>query len=171
MSFADLMHTRQSIRAYRPVPVGDALIQQVLQAGIAAPTACNLQPFYFIVKKGAEQVSSLRSVYDRGWFLRAPVVIAVCCDHSREWVRQADGKRYGFVDAAIAMDHMVLAATELGLATCWVAAFNASEAVRVFNLPEHIEPVALTPLGYPAHQPERRPRKTVEEVVRWDVFS
>jgi nitroreductase len=170
MSFAELIAQRQSIRAYSPQAVEEESLRLVLEAGCRAPSACNVQPLVFIVCKDAERIKSLASVYSREWFLSAPIVIAVCCDYSLAWKRAYDGKNYGDVDAAIAMDHMILAATELGLGTCWIAAFDPAAARGAFNLPEHIAPVVLTTLGYPAQTPAPRPRKNFAEMVRWGRY-
>ena len=76
----------------------------------------------------------------------------------KAWTRY-DGRNYYLVDAAIAMDHLILAAANLGLGTCWIAAFNPEAAREVLNLPASVEPVVFTPLGYPADQPKAKERK------------
>jgi nitroreductase len=171
MSFSELIHQRQSIRAYSAKPVEPDKISRILEAGRSAPSACNIQPLHFIVCVGAEKVQALKTVYEREWFLAAPAVLVVCCDYSKAWVRSADQKNHGDIDAAIAMDHMILAATELGLGTCWIAAFNPIEARRILELPDGIEPVVLTPLGYAAQTSVHRPRKPIDQIVhlhgRW----
>ena len=165
MNFLDLARARHSVRSYKNDPVPEAMLTQVLEAGRLAPSACNYQPWYFVVLKGKKEVAALSSSYERPWFLAAPVVIVVCIDHTRSWKR-GDNKDYGDVDAAIAMDHMVLQATELGLGTCWIGAFNKDAAMNALGLPEQIEPVLMTPLGYPDSQPDAKPRKKLEEIVR-----
>ena len=72
------------------------------------------------------------------------------------------------VDAAIVMDHIILAATDIGLGTCWIGAFDAAVAKEVLNLPEGIEPVVFTPLGYPADEPRAKNRKDLSELVRYE---
>jgi nitroreductase len=79
-----------------------------------------------------------------------------------------DGKNYNDVDVAIAMDHLILAAADLGLGTCWVAAFDPAAARAVLNLPPGVEPVAFTPLGYPADEPRPKTRKALAELVRYE---
>ena len=73
------------------------------------------------------------------------------------------------VDVAIVMDQLILAATELGLGTCWVGAFNEEEARKVLKIPDDLEPIAFTPLGYPNDQPGDIIRKPIEELIRYDV--
>jgi nitroreductase len=83
---------------------------------------------------------------------------------------RSDGKNYNDVDLAIAMDHLVLAAANLGLGTCWIAAFDPAAAREVMGLPEGVEPVAFTPLGYPADYPGPKERKPLEELVRYEKW-
>ncbi len=157
MEFLELAKKRYSVRDYSEKPVDDVLLDKVLEAGRLAPSACNNQPWVFIVIRDEDSRKKLESVYTREWFLRAPVIIAVCCDRSASWKR-ADGKDFGDVDAAIALDHMTLAAAEAGLGTCWVANFNAAEARKLLMLPANIDPIAFTPVGYPG--PEAKPKKS-----------
>ncbi|MEJ5200096.1 MAG: nitroreductase family protein [Anaerolineae bacterium] len=167
MEFTDLIHVRYSVRAYRPDPVPDELLMRVLEAGRLAPTAANRQPFRFIVIHTAGRQEELRRLYHREWFAAAPLVIGICVVSGEAWVRR-DGVNYAFVDAAIAMDHMVLAAADAGLGTCWVAAFDPAAAREILGLPEGVEPVAFTPLGYPADAPRPKERKSLAELVRYE---
>jgi len=83
-------------------------------------------------------------------------------------VRSADQRRYHDVDAAIVMDHLILEATNQGLGTCWIAAFNAKAARQALELPDEVEPVLFTPLGYPAIGAHVKVRKPVDQLVRWE---
>ena len=83
-------------------------------------------------------------------------------------MRAADGVNYTMVDVAIALDHFILAAANLGLGTCWVAAFDPVAARQVFGLPVGVEPIALTPLGYPADKPGLKERKPLASLVRYE---
>ncbi len=109
----------------------------------------------------------MKRIYNRDWFGQAPLVICACGIPAQGWVRR-DGKNYSDVDVAIAMDHLVLAATNAGLGTCWVAAFDPDAAREVLGLPEGVEPIAFTPLGYPADRPKPKSRKALSELVRYD---
>lgn len=165
MSFLELVKTRRSVRGYRPDPVESGKLDYVLECGRFAPSACNLQPWLFVVVESAEGRRSLGKAYPKPWFIEAPLQVAVCVDHGRAWVRK-DGKEYAAVDAAIAMDHMTLAAAELGLGTCWIGAFDQTAAREALNLPDDLEPIVLTPLGYPADEPKPKERKERGEVIR-----
>ena len=167
MEFFDLIRKRYSVRAYKKDLVEEAILQKILQAANLAPTAANRQPFQIIVihTKGREQ--ELQKIYGRDWFTQAPLVLCICVQPNLAWVRR-DGKNYGEVDATIAMDHLILAATDLGLGTCWIAAFDPEAAKEILQLPGGVEPIAFTPLGYPADAAPVKKRKNVSEMVRYE---
>lgn len=170
MSFRKLVDKRYSVRGYLDRSVDEELIIKVLDTARHAPSAVNNQPWRFIVIRSEKARKNLKTVYDREWFLEAPVIVAVCCDRTVSWKRK-DGKDYGDVDAAIAMDHITLAAADEGLGTCWIGNFDLPEAVRVLKLPSYIEPVAFTPLGYPSLAQGARRRKELDEVVFWEKYG
>jgi len=167
MEFLELAKKRYSVRAYKSDPVEDDKLQKVLEAARLAPTACNLQPFQFIVINTKGREAELRRIYSCSWFVQAPIVICVCGIPSQSWVRQ-DGKNYCDVDVTIAMDHLILAAADLGLGTCWIGAFNPDAARAVLSLPDDVEPIAFTPLGYPDDQPGYKSRKSIDKLIRYE---
>lgn len=169
MEFADVIRARYSARAYKPDPVGDEVLREVLGAAQAAPTAANKQPFQIIVIRTEGRQEELKRIYGRDWFTQAPLVLCMCALPAQAWVRR-DGKNYADVDASIAMDHLTLAATNAGLGTCWVAAFDPAAAREVLRLPAGVEPLAFTPLGYPADAPRAKTRKPLAELVRWESW-
>jgi nitroreductase len=168
MEFTELLHQRYSARAYHPTPVEDEKLHQVLEAARLAPTAANRQPFQIIVTHSAGREAELRRIYSREWFTQAPLVLCVCAVQPQGWVRSYDLQNAALLDAAIVMTHVLLAAANAGLGTCWIGAFNPQTARTVFKLPDEIEPVALTPLGYPADVPCAKNRKPLAELVRYD---
>ncbi len=167
MDFAELIRTRGSVRAYRADPINDSVLAEVLEAARLAPTAANRQPFRLVVLRTAGREAELRRIYARDWFVSAPLVIAMVGVPSEAWVRR-DGVNYCWVDASIAFDHLVLAAAERGLGTCWVAAFDPAAARQVLGLPPDSEPICFTPLGYPAATPAPKERRPLGELVRYD---
>ena len=166
MEFSELIAKRYSVRAYTETEVEQDKLHRILDAARLAPTAANRQPFQVLVVRTAGRKEELRRVYHRDWFRQAPLILCVCGLPDQGWVR-GDGKSYLAVDAAIVMDHMILAATELGLGTCWVANFNAEAARALFGLQDRVEPLLITPLGYPADQPLPKERKPLSELVRY----
>jgi nitroreductase len=168
MEFLELVQKRYSVRAYKPEALEDEKLNHILEAARLAPTAANRQPIQIIVIHTAGREEELKRIYHRDWFVTAPVLICICTLASRAWVRGLDDKNYADVDAAIIMDHLVLAATELGLGTCWVAAFNPERARQVLGLPEDVTPLLFTPLGYPADAPKSKERKPLSELVHYE---
>jgi len=169
MEFFELIKKRYSVRGYQSKPVEEEKLQKVLEAANLAPTAANRQPFKLIVIHTKGKESELKRIYHRDWFSQAPIVIGVCAVPSKGWSRK-DGKNYSDVDATIAMDHLILAAADLGLGTCWVAAFDPDAARKILGLPDDVEPVAFTPLGYPADEWKAKKRKTLSELVRYEKW-
>jgi nitroreductase len=168
MEYSQLIADRYSVRAYRPDPVEDEKLLQILEAARLAPTAANRQPIQLVVMHTAGREAELGRIYRRPWFVQAPLVIAVCAISSQAWVRENDRFNARLIDAAIVADHLILAAANLGLGACWIAAFNVDAAREVLRLPAEAEPVIFTPLGYPADAPGPKIRKSLAELVRYE---
>ncbi|HPT82683.1 MAG TPA: nitroreductase family protein [Limnochordia bacterium] len=168
-SFFDLVARRYSVRSFSAQPVEEEKLRQVLEAARLAPSAVNYQPWQFIVATEEELKAKICSAYRGEWLQRAPVIIVACGNHAESWKRR-DGKDHCDVDVAIAVDHLILAATALGLGTCWVCAFDAQKLHEVLQLPEHLEPIVLIPLGYPGEGPvPAKKRKALDEIVTWQA--
>ncbi len=167
MEFFELIQRRYSARAYRPDPVEEEKLQKVLEAARLAPTASNRQPFQIVVIHTEGRKEELLRIYNKRWFVEPPIVICACGLPNSCWVRR-DGRSYLDVDVAIVMDHLILAAADLGLGTCWIAAFDERAAREVLGLPDDVVPIAFTPLGYPADEPKPKVRKPLSELVRYE---
>jgi len=171
MKFSQLITNRYSVRNYKNQPVENEKLLQVLEAARIAPTAVNFQPFHLLVFREKEKRERLIETYQRDWIKSAPVIILACADYSQSWKRSYDGKDSADIDVAIAVDHMTLQATELGLGTCWVCNFDAENCAEILGLPAHIEPLVMLPLGYPADQVSEKKRKNLNEIVHWEMFQ
>jgi len=167
MDFLDLAKKRFSVRAYESGPVPDDALNKVLEAARLAPSAANRQPLHLMVLRDGPHRHAINLAYPRDWFRKPPVVIVLCVEPAKAWAR-SDGKNYGDVDAAIAMDHMTLCATALGFGTCWVGAFDPAKVRAILELPAGIEPLAMMPLGIPAESARGKPRKALDEMVHWE---
>jgi Nitroreductase len=123
------------------------------------------------VVREPENHAKFSEIYHRDWFKEAPVYIIVCGDHNTAWKRKEDDKDHTDIDAAIAIDHMTLQAIELGLGTCWICNFYVEKCREFFQLPEHIEPIAILSLGYPSDDkiPTKK-RKSLNKIVHWEKF-
>ena len=169
MEFLELAKRRYSVRAYKPDPMEDDKLEQVLEAARLAPTAANRQPFQLIVIHTAGREAELRRIYDRPWFVQAPVIICACGIPAQGWVHR-EGKSYCDVDVTIAMDHLILAAADLGLGTCWIGAFDPTAAREILGLPDEVEPIVFTPVGYPSDEPRPKKRKPMGELIRYECW-
>ena len=169
MDFQKLVHHRYSVRDYKPEAIDPELLNMVLSAAQYAPTAANRQPFRLIILRSENKREELRRIYDREWFINAPIVICACGIPEQGWNR-ADGKSYIDVDIAIVMDHLSLAAADLGLGTCWVASFDVRESRKILQIPTWAEPIVFMSLGYPADDPEEKERKPIEELISYEAW-
>jgi nitroreductase len=164
----EAVRTRRSIRKYQEKPVETEKLMKILEAARLSPSANNNQPWHFIAVTDKTVRKRLFSAYPSDWFVDAPVIIVACALPSKGWSRQ-DGEDYWKVDVAIAMQTMVLVAHELGLGTCWVAAFNEDKVKEVLGIPREVRVISMTPLGYSAEQ--KGPvteRKPAEEIIHFD---
>jgi nitroreductase len=164
MDFEKLIETRYSSRAYTDEPVSDEDLMAVLNAARLAPTAANRQAFKLIVVHTAGREAELSRIYGREWFVKAPIIICACGIPSENWVSQ-NGKNYIDVDVAIVMDHLILAAANRGLGTCWIAAFDPAATREVLNIPKNLEPIVITTLGHSADSIKQKSRKAIEEII------
>ena len=171
MSFLDIANARYSVRSYEKQEVEMEKLLQVLEAGRIAPSAVNFQPIHLIVVTEQAEKEKLYQTYKRDWIKEAPVIIVACGDHKTSWDRK-DGKDHADIDVAIVIDHMSLAATDLGLGSCWVCAFDAKLCHELLALPENLEVVALLPLGYPkGERTTELRRKKLDEIVSWERYQ
>jgi len=149
MEFESVIKTRKSIRDYSDKPVEDEKIDFLLDCARLAPSWANRQCWYFIVVKDKKSIEELSktSIINR-WLKNVPVIIVACGDPRHSGSR--NDINYFIVDVSIALEHLVLAATDKGLGTCWIAGFNEKKVKEILLIPGNIRVVALTPLGYPA---------------------
>ena len=143
MDIFNVFKNRKSVRSYKEDPVSDDVLVKVLEAARLAPSAGNVQPWHFIVVKDKEKRQAIAKGCRYGKFLSESPVVIVACGN-----KEASPNFY-CIDTAIALEHIVLAATALGLGSCWVGIFNKIIIREMINLPKRFEIVALLALGYP----------------------
>ena len=153
MTFQELARTRYSVRSFQDMPIEEAKLNLILEAGRVAPTACNNQPQKIYVAKSEESRKKLASVCHCTF--DAPVILVVCYDRTRDWKNKLQpGYESGETDAAIVCTHMMLQAFELGVGSCWVGYFNAQVVSDILGLPENVAVSALLPMGDPSEKAE-----------------
>lgn len=170
-NFLELCGQRYSCRGYSDQTVGRDAILQVIEAARTAPSACNRQPWHFLIVTEKEGREAIAECYNRDWIRSAGTFIICLGNHSEAWHR-ADGKDHTDVDISIATEHICLQAADLGLATCWVCNFDIEKLRKAFAIPENLEPIAIIPLGYPAKDSviSEKKRKTINDIVSWEKF-
>ena len=166
MDLWEALKGRRSIRSFKPDELSRDLMEKVLEGARVAPSAANRQPWHFFVITDPARRESLKEAYGKDWCWRAPAVVVACARPGEAWKR-GDGVNYSYVDVAIAFDHLTLAAHAEGLGTCWIGAFKPEVLRGLLELPEELEPVAITPLGYPSGEGSGTVRKSLDEIVTW----
>ncbi len=174
MSFSKLIQNRHSVRSYDGRPVSRELIDRCLEAARLAPSACNSQPWTFIVvddrltiDRIAEKACS--GIYRLNRFIRTAPVLIVAVTENSKYIARLGGKirdvRYNLIDIGIAGDHLALQAQELGLGTCWLGWFNEEGVKKVLGLPEKTQVDILFSLGYPDDSPlPKKKRRNLDDI-------
>lgn len=168
-----LAQQRYSCRSYAATPVPEDVLMAILDVTRLAPSACNRQPWLFVIADSDDEREAVVRSYQRDWIKSAPVYIIACGLHDKAWHRPSDGKDHTDVDVSIAVEHLCLAATSMHLATCWVCNFDQQIIREAFRLPDNMEPIAIIPLGYPAEgsQIPDKNRLHLADIVRHGKFS
>jgi nitroreductase len=162
----DFIFSRRSIRKYRDKPVPDELITDLLEAGMAAPSAVAKDPWHFIVVRSRATLKKINGILPHARMLRqAPLAFIVCGD-----LNLAHGQQLSYLlqDLSAAVENILIAANTLGLGTCWLGIHPREERIagirQLFALPEQIIPMCGIAIGYPAEQPEIRTRYREERL-------
>jgi len=168
-SIMDTISGRRSIRNFSNRDVSDAQINLLLEAAVSAPSAGNLQPWFFFVTRNPKIKEKLAAAsFGQSFIAQAPAVIVVCAEPSKSAARYGErgAGLYCLQDTAAAVQNILLAAWGLGLGTCWVGAFDEAGVSSVLGLEKTRRPVAVIPMGYPKEKPMSPSRRPLEEVVR-----
>lgn len=171
MEYYELILSRESIRNYAPDrPVPKQILEKILNAGRLAPSACNLQPWKFLVVSSSEMLNKVRACYSRDWFKDAPHILIVVGLKGLAWIRSCDGYNSIETDVAIALTHIILAAENEGIATCWIEAYDPVILRGALDLPDNQVVFGITPLGYPKpdfKKTREKIRKDPDEIFKF----
>lgn len=177
MNVLEAIRKRRSVRKYLDRPIPAKLKQKLLEALRLAPSACNHQPWRFIlVEDGARRREIAQLAYNQDWMAKAPLIVVGCGFPEAAYQRMGGHGNSVNVDLAIAIDHLTLAAAEEGLGTCWIGAFAEDAVKKALGVPENVRIVAMTPVGYPAHDDALRDadparRKSADEIFTVDSWK
>ncbi len=161
--FLELVKKRKSVRGYSSKPVEKDKLDYVLECARLAPSAENKQVSRFVVVGEKEKIRGITDAcpFFNSFLSSAPILIVACSAQPSTRHNEQD---YYLVDVGIAVQHLVLAATEKKLGTCWIAAFDEPKVKEILNMPENVRVVAITPLGYP--EKERITQKALRFITK-----
>lgn len=178
MSFLELVNKRNSTRKYAARPVARELIDTCLEAARLAPSACNSQPWSFIViddeaKKNEIVTQIMSGMYKTNAFVRTAPVLIVAITENSTYIARLGGMlrsvKYNLIDMGITCDHLTLQAAELGLGTCWLGWFNEKKLKKLLGLSRSTRIDVVLSLGYPdpTAEPRQKIRKSLDEIRRY----
>ncbi len=173
MDFFEVVKMRRSVRSYLDEDVSDEEIRRLLEAATLAPSAGNCQPWEFVIVRDGKRKEALsKAALGQRFVAEAPVVIVVCANVPRTAAHYGSrgASLYVIQDTAAATQNILLAATAMGLATCWVGAFDEGKVWEILELPDEVRPLAIVPVGRPRRVPSMPPRIPLERVVHYDKW-
>ncbi len=177
MEVTEAIRTRRSVRAYATRPIPAEVMTRMQEALRLAPSACNIQPWRFILVTDPDVRQKLAlAANGQKWMADAPAIIVGCGFPDQAYQRMGGHGNSVDIDVAIALDHLSLAAVADGLATCWIGAFNETQVKTLLSIPKDAKVVAMMPLGYPASPDLNRPvdpgrRKATSEIFSTDRYG
>jgi len=170
MDVIKAIRSRRSIRSYKDKPIEDEKLKAILESARLSPSASNRQERKFVVVTDkAMREKLVDAAHGQRFVGQAPVVIVACATETTH-IMPCEEPSYP-IDMAIAVDHITLEAVEQGLGTCWIGAFKQDEVKKLLGIPDNVRVVALLPLGYPDGTPDPRPRKSLDEIVSYEIWK
>jgi len=170
MDVFEAVSKRRSIRKYKDTEVEDEKLQDILEVARIAPSAANRQEWKFIVVKDKESREKLVEAANGQQFVAEAPITIVACSTESERVMPCGQHAYT-VDLSIAVSFMILEATELGLGTCWLGAYDEEKVRNILQIPERIRVPAMFTLGYADESPHQRPRKHLGEIISSEKYE
>lgn len=179
MKFIELISKRQSVRKYSNVPVEREKIQRCIEASRLAPSACNAQPWKYIVvddqelrEKVANETFSAIAPFNK-FALQAPVIVAIVMEKPNflsQFGGRVKDKDFYLIDIGITAEHFCLQAAEEGLGTCMLGWFNERAILKLLNIPSKKRIGLLITLGYAADEPRQKKRKEISEICSYNKY-
>ncbi len=170
-SLLDIIKKRKSIRSYKSDDIEEEKLKYILNAFRRAPSAKNIQPWRIIIVKDEKKKIDLSIACNNQTFISEAPIIIVACAKEEEAYGVMGGYMNSYpIDIAIALEHLILAAAEQGLGTCWIGAFKEKLVKDILKVPKDIRVVALTPVGYPNEEGSDRSRKEIDEITCYNEY-
>ncbi|MCX6765662.1 MAG: nitroreductase family protein [Candidatus Moranbacteria bacterium] len=172
MEFENVLRTRQSVRKFQGKEIPRETLQKILELASRAPSAGNLQAFkVVIIKDEAMRKKLSKAALDQQSVAEAPVNLVICAVPEESAAKYGERGRtlYAIQDATIFAAYIQLTATNLGLSSVWVGAFDEGKVSDILGLEENMIPLAIIPLGFSAEKPERKRRKGLEEIIHKEI--
>ena len=172
MELKDAIMRRCSVRSFKETDFPLEILTEILEYANMAPSAGNLQARDFVVITDDDIKYELASAaLGQMFIVEAPVVIVVCANLKRIAPYGKRGEElYCIQDSAAAIEHILLMATDFGLGSCWVGAFNENKVSEILNLPSYIKPVAIIPIGYSDEKNSGTSRMDIKELIHYNKW-
>ena len=184
MDFFELVMKRKSVRSFSEKNITDSDLHKCVEAARMAPSACNSQPWKFILIKDKKKKEELVKAAVNGLYtdkigpnkllFEAPVIVALVVEKMKLTAKSGaliKGTDYSLIDVGIAGEHFILQATELGIGTCWVGWFNEKKVKKALQIPKYLRVPCLIAMGYPKNEMERKKkRKDLDQILSFDMY-
>lgn len=176
------IYKRVSCRAFQDKQVPQHILKEIITAGTRAPASGNMQPWEFLIIDDLDMKDKLCSCtfsgfYSKGaknqsWVKKAPIIIVPCVNYKRTVARYGDlAYKWAVIDTASAVQNMLLAATELGIGSCWVGGIIEAKVRKLLQLPSYVEPLGLIPMGYPAEKTEQKHKIDPKWLTHHNIYN
>ena len=180
MEFIEVIKSRRSIREFKDKSINQEIIEYIFNCGRLAPSWMNKQCWHFILVKDFEKIQAIAktNIINR-WLKKTPMIIIACADPLLSG--KNENIDYSIVDVTIAFEHIILAATDMGLGTCWIGGFNHNKVKKILEIPPRIKIIGMSPLGYPLNKKSitekskkvilrSTKRKSLKEIIHYDIW-
>ncbi|OUJ19469.1 Nitroreductase [Methanonatronarchaeum thermophilum] len=167
LNIFDVIKSRRSVRKFKDKDVSDEAVDKIIEAGVWAPSAGNLQSRDYIIVRDKEVIDELVDAAGQSFISDAPVIIVVCANMERSSQKYGDRgyNLYSIQDASAAIQNMLLTVHALNLSSCWIGAFNETQVSDILGIPSGVRPVAMLPIGHPDVEPNPPKRDSMEKFV------
>jgi nitroreductase len=180
MEFIDVIKSRKSVRSFISKEIEQEKFEYIFNCARLAPSWMNKQCWHFILVKNSEKKKDIaKATIINRWLKKVPVIIVACADPLSSNIK--NNIEYSNIDVSIAFEHMILAATDVGLGTCWIGGFDYKKVKKILEIPPRIKIIAMSPLGYPMNNESliengkkiivrNTKRKSLKEIIHYDIW-